>query len=128
VLTYGLALYRKPKANHDLIARIKQRLATRCQRNPVTIHWVKGHAGVPGNERADQLANAGVADSRRGKLSAPSKPASAQRAAGAGRGAGASAAASLQGSSAGAGAGAGSGAGAGRKRKRDEALDSEYIL
>ena len=27
-------------------------------------HWVKGHAGHPGNERADQLANQGVESAR----------------------------------------------------------------
>ncbi|GAB4087916.1 ribonuclease H family protein [Hydrogenophaga soli] len=27
-------------------------------------HWVKGHAGDPGNERADQLANKGVPSGR----------------------------------------------------------------
>jgi ribonuclease HI len=27
---------------------------------PIDCHWVKGHAGDPGNERADALANRGV--------------------------------------------------------------------
>jgi ribonuclease HI len=30
------------------------------QGHEITWHWVKGHAGHPGNERADALANQGV--------------------------------------------------------------------
>lgn len=33
----------------------------------VTLHWVKGHAGNPGNERADKLANMGVAQAKESK-------------------------------------------------------------
>jgi ribonuclease HI len=32
----------------------------------VSWRWVRGHAGDPGNERADQLANMGVESARRG--------------------------------------------------------------
>ncbi|RFC64303.1 ribonuclease HI [Fulvimarina endophytica] len=47
---------KKPVKN----AELWQRLDTERQRHDVTFHWVKGHAGHEGNERADQLANDGM--------------------------------------------------------------------
>jgi len=47
----------KAKANTELILGLRGRLK---QRPGVTLHWVAGHVGVPGNERADALANRGV--------------------------------------------------------------------
>lgn len=47
----------KAKANRELILALRERLAGRPG---VALHWVAGHAGVPGNERADALATAGV--------------------------------------------------------------------
>jgi ribonuclease HI len=47
---------RKPVKNMELW----QRLDALAQQHEVTWRWVKGHAGDPGNERADQLANRGV--------------------------------------------------------------------
>ncbi|MFZ3075129.1 MAG: DNA polymerase III subunit epsilon [Psychrobacter glacincola] len=47
---------KKPVANQDLW----QRLDELCQRRDVDWHWVKGHAGHAGNEKADELANLGV--------------------------------------------------------------------
>jgi ribonuclease HI len=46
----------KPVKNADLW----QRLDSEAARHQMTWRWVKGHAGDPGNERADQLANEGV--------------------------------------------------------------------
>lgn len=47
---------KKPVKNADLW----QRLDSAATRHQVDWHWVKGHAGVPGNERADQAANAAI--------------------------------------------------------------------
>jgi ribonuclease HI len=47
---------RKPVKN----AELWQRLDTEVKRHTVQWRWVKGHAGDPGNEKADQLANRGV--------------------------------------------------------------------
>ncbi|MBP6902952.1 MAG: ribonuclease HI [Burkholderiaceae bacterium] len=52
----------KPVKNVELW----QRLESLVHAHEVQWHWVKGHAGDPGNERADQLANRGV-DSVRGR-------------------------------------------------------------
>ncbi|MCB9664996.1 MAG: reverse transcriptase-like protein [Alphaproteobacteria bacterium] len=47
----------KAKANAELIADLRTRLKARPG---VVFHWVAGHAGVAGNERADALATDGV--------------------------------------------------------------------
>jgi ribonuclease HI len=46
----------KPVKNVDLW----QRLAELRQGHAIEWRWVKGHAGIEGNERADQLANRGI--------------------------------------------------------------------
>lgn len=48
---------RKPVKNVDLWQRLDEAQA----RHNVTWEWVKGHAGHPENERADELANRGMA-------------------------------------------------------------------
>ncbi|OGN51604.1 MAG: ribonuclease HI [Caulobacterales bacterium RIFOXYB1_FULL_67_16] len=53
---------KKPVKNADLW----QRLDAARLKHDVKWRWVKGHAGHELNERADQLANRGVADLRRG--------------------------------------------------------------
>lgn len=47
---------KKPVKNADLW----QALDAQVSRHEVSWVWVKGHAGDPGNERADELANRGV--------------------------------------------------------------------
>jgi ribonuclease HI len=48
---------KKPVKNEDLWKRLDAAQA----RHDVTWEWVKGHAGHPENERADELARAGMA-------------------------------------------------------------------
>ena len=47
---------RKPVKNEDLWRQLDAIVAMQN----VEWHWVKGHSGHPGNERADELANRGV--------------------------------------------------------------------
>lgn len=48
---------RKPVKN----AELWQRLEEATHRHQITWHWIKGHAGQPENERADELAREGMA-------------------------------------------------------------------
>jgi ribonuclease HI len=52
---------KKPVKNVELW----QRLDEAAKRHEVTWHWVKGHAGDPMNERADELARLGMAPFKR---------------------------------------------------------------
>ncbi|WP_370203832.1 ribonuclease HI [Salipiger bermudensis] len=54
---------KKPVKN----AELWQRLDEAQRRHDVTWDWVKGHAGHPENERADELARAGMAPFKPGK-------------------------------------------------------------
>ena len=45
----------KAVKNQDLWIEVHQE----CQRHDISWHWVKGHSGLLGNERADQLAQLG---------------------------------------------------------------------
>ncbi len=47
---------KKPVKNRDLW----ERLDAAAARHEVEWRWVKGHSGVPGNERVDALANAAI--------------------------------------------------------------------
>jgi len=46
-------------------AELWQALDEATKRHKINWHWVKGHAGHPENERADALARAGMAPSKR---------------------------------------------------------------
>ena len=57
---------KKPVKNVELW----QRLDEAQRRHTVTWEWVKGHAGHPENERADELARAGMAPFKKSKSKA----------------------------------------------------------
>jgi len=55
---------RKPVKNEDLWRKLDELAA----QHDIEWYWVKGHAGNPGNERADQLANDGLERSLRASM------------------------------------------------------------
>ena len=60
---------KKPVKNVDLWQRLDEALKP----HKVEWHWVKGHAGHPMNERADELAREGIVAARAGAMGAMSK-------------------------------------------------------
>lgn len=58
---------KKPVKNADLWLRLEAAI----ERHQVEWLWVKGHAGDPGNERADELAGLGVQAARAAQVSGP---------------------------------------------------------
>jgi ribonuclease HI len=52
---------KKPVKNAELWRELDEQVA----RHSINWHWVKGHAGNPGNELADELANLGVDELQR---------------------------------------------------------------
>jgi ribonuclease HI len=54
---------KKPVKNVELW----QALDEAIKRHEITWHWVKGHAGHPENERADELARQGIAELKHNK-------------------------------------------------------------
>lgn len=53
---------KKPVKNEDLWKALDEA----ASRHRISWHWVKGHAGHPENERADELARRGIAELRAG--------------------------------------------------------------
>ena len=54
---------KKPVKNEELWRALDEAL----NRHHVNWHWVKGHAGDPGNEKADELARQGMAPYQNGR-------------------------------------------------------------
>jgi ribonuclease HI len=52
---------KKPVKNQDLW----ERLDALAAQHSLEWHWVKGHSGIPGNERVDALANRAIDEMRR---------------------------------------------------------------
>ena len=62
---------KKPVKN----AELWQALEEARNKHKVTLHWIKGHAGHPENERADELARAGMAPFKKKPKTALPNPA-----------------------------------------------------
>ncbi|MBF0213827.1 MAG: ribonuclease HI [Magnetococcales bacterium] len=60
--------WRKSDGKPVLNAELWQRLDAACLKHDVEWRWVKGHAGDPGNEAADQLAREAIQSGKSGAL------------------------------------------------------------
>jgi ribonuclease HI len=60
------------KTNKDVVRALRQKIKSSKSSlilDVITFHWVPGHAGLPGNELADHLANCGADASKGGTIS-----------------------------------------------------------
>lgn len=72
--TYAVGVLSKnwnAQKNQELIASLKSRLSALQPHFIIELIWVKAHVGLPGNERADQLANEGCSNTFGVKPGAP---------------------------------------------------------
>lgn len=62
----GMAMFGwKAQANQQLVYKIRERMALYKNKGfSFNIHWVKGHAGIKDNDRADALSKMGAKESR----------------------------------------------------------------
>ncbi|MBF0273172.1 MAG: ribonuclease HI [Magnetococcales bacterium] len=60
--------WKKSDGKPVLNAELWRRLDAACLKHDVEWRWVKGHAGDPGNEAADQLAREAIVSGRAGAL------------------------------------------------------------
>ncbi|MBF0191011.1 MAG: ribonuclease HI [Magnetococcales bacterium] len=60
--------WKKSDGKPVLNAELWRRLDAVCLKHEVEWRWVKGHAGDPGNEAADQLAREAIVSGRSGEL------------------------------------------------------------
>lgn len=59
---------REPVKNKDLWEKVYKIYLTCRELRPIKLQWVKGHAGDPANEAADELALQAAWGSRRGAI------------------------------------------------------------
>lgn len=63
-LAYGtFELFWRSKTYPEIVKAIRNAITNSSKTNPITIHWIAGHAGIPGNDAADHYATIAASNS-----------------------------------------------------------------